>query len=255
MNANLPQWKDWYFARYTYGGFERAKYPELNEAASAVFGLLQRITVSADEWPHEEQCLGDGGLGPGYGLPSLIIDGLLRETRSRIGSALPMPAICRRRGSRGVLRNLLRVILCSVGFEPPPIAYPSVMYSFRSGAIFRNRDRCVERLKNGLSRVDVGASFLKTVQERPSGRGEGGVEFVARMVSRDLEDDGCSLYCLLVKMSGRPAGRSGWRQRRRLPILPREGLGEFDERKAHLGVLYRQKSLYKAMPFLRVRLV
>jgi hypothetical protein len=70
-----------------------------------------------------------------------------------------------------------------------------------SGAILRNGDGCVERLKNGLSRGDVEASFLKTVQERSPGRGEGGVEFVARMVSRDLEDDGCSLGCLLVKMS------------------------------------------------------
>jgi hypothetical protein len=88
-----------------------------------------------------------------------------------------------------------------------------------SGAILRNRDGYVERLKKGLSRVDVGASFLKTVQERPSGRGEGGVEFVARMVSRDLEDDGCSLCCLLVKMSGRQAPRRGWRQWPQLPIL------------------------------------
>ena len=76
----------------------------------------------------------------------------------------------------------------------------------------RNRDGCVERLKNGLSRVDVGAGFLKTVQERPSGGGEGGVEFVARMVSRDLEYDSCSLDWLLVKMSGRQAPGSGRRQ-------------------------------------------
>jgi hypothetical protein len=88
-----------------------------------------------------------------------------------------------------------------------------------SGAILRNRDGCVERLKNGLSRVDVGASFLKTVQERPPGGGEGRVEFVARMVSRDLEDDGRSLCCSLVKMSGRQAPRRGWRQWRQLPIL------------------------------------
>jgi hypothetical protein len=50
----------------------------------------------------------------------------------------------------------------------------------------RNRDGGVERLKNGLSRVDLDASFLKTIQERPSGGDEGGVEFVARMVSREL---------------------------------------------------------------------
>src|SRR5271155_351551 len=83
-----------------------------------------------------------------------------------------------------------------------------------SDAKLRNRDGCVERLKKGLSRVEVGAGFLKTVQERPSGGGEGGVEFLARMASRDLEDNGCSLCCLLVKMSGRQGGRTGWRQRR-----------------------------------------
>jgi AcrR family transcriptional regulator len=41
---------------------ERAKYPKLNEAASAVFGLLQRITVSADEWPHEGSGMAAWGL-------------------------------------------------------------------------------------------------------------------------------------------------------------------------------------------------
>jgi hypothetical protein len=72
-----------------------------------------------------------------------------------------------------------------------------------SGAILRNRDGYVERLKKGPSLVDVGASLLKTVEERPSGGGEGGVEFVARIVSRDFDDGGCSLECLLVKMSDR----------------------------------------------------
>jgi|SRR5580704_3312870 hypothetical protein len=72
-----------------------------------------------------------------------------------------------------------------------------------SGAILRNRDGYVERLKKGPSPVDVGASLLKTVEERPPGGGEGGVEFVARIVSRDFEDGVCSLECLLVKMSGR----------------------------------------------------
>jgi hypothetical protein len=65
----------------------------------------------------------------------------------------------------------------------------------------RKRDGYVERLKKSLSRVYVEAGFLKAVQERPPGRGEGGVEFVARIVSRDLQDDGGSLGCLLVKMS------------------------------------------------------
>jgi hypothetical protein len=42
---------------------ERAKYPKLNEAASAVFGLLQRITVSADEWPRENNVSGMAAWG------------------------------------------------------------------------------------------------------------------------------------------------------------------------------------------------
>jgi AcrR family transcriptional regulator len=42
---------------------ERAKYLELNEAASAVFGLLRRITVSADEWPREDDVAGKAAWG------------------------------------------------------------------------------------------------------------------------------------------------------------------------------------------------
>jgi hypothetical protein len=42
---------------------ERAKYPKLNEAASAVFGLLQRITVRADEWPREDDVAGMAAWG------------------------------------------------------------------------------------------------------------------------------------------------------------------------------------------------
>jgi AcrR family transcriptional regulator len=42
---------------------ERAKYPELNEAASAVFGLLQRVAVSADEWPCEDDVAGMAAWG------------------------------------------------------------------------------------------------------------------------------------------------------------------------------------------------
>jgi AcrR family transcriptional regulator len=42
---------------------ERAKYPKLNEAVSAVFGLLQRITVSADEWPRENNVAGRAAWG------------------------------------------------------------------------------------------------------------------------------------------------------------------------------------------------
>jgi AcrR family transcriptional regulator len=42
---------------------ERAKYPELNEAASAVFGLLRRIAVCADEWPCEDDVAGMAAWG------------------------------------------------------------------------------------------------------------------------------------------------------------------------------------------------
>jgi AcrR family transcriptional regulator len=42
---------------------ERAKYPELNEAASAVFGLLQRVAVSANEWPYEDEVAGMAAWG------------------------------------------------------------------------------------------------------------------------------------------------------------------------------------------------
>jgi AcrR family transcriptional regulator len=42
---------------------ERAKYPELNEAASAVFGLLQRVAVSADEWTPEDNVPGMAAWG------------------------------------------------------------------------------------------------------------------------------------------------------------------------------------------------
>jgi AcrR family transcriptional regulator len=41
----------------------RAKYPELDKAASAVFGLLQRVTVRADEWPCEEAVAGMAAWG------------------------------------------------------------------------------------------------------------------------------------------------------------------------------------------------
>jgi AcrR family transcriptional regulator len=39
---------------------ERAKYPELNGAASAVFSLLQRLAVSADEQPREDRAAETG---------------------------------------------------------------------------------------------------------------------------------------------------------------------------------------------------
>jgi AcrR family transcriptional regulator len=42
---------------------ERAKYPQLNEAASAVFGLLQRVAVSEDEWPCEDDVAGMAAWG------------------------------------------------------------------------------------------------------------------------------------------------------------------------------------------------
>jgi AcrR family transcriptional regulator len=39
---------------------ERAKYPELNGAASAVFGVLKRVVISADEQAREEDAAGKG---------------------------------------------------------------------------------------------------------------------------------------------------------------------------------------------------
>jgi AcrR family transcriptional regulator len=42
---------------------ERAKYPELNEAASAVFNLLRRVAVSDDEWPCEDDVAGTAAWG------------------------------------------------------------------------------------------------------------------------------------------------------------------------------------------------
>ena len=42
---------------------ERAKYPELNEAAGAVFGLLQCFAVGADEWPCEDDVAGMAAWG------------------------------------------------------------------------------------------------------------------------------------------------------------------------------------------------
>jgi AcrR family transcriptional regulator len=42
---------------------ERAKYPELNKAASAVFGLLRRVAVRADDWPCEDAVAGMAAWG------------------------------------------------------------------------------------------------------------------------------------------------------------------------------------------------
>jgi AcrR family transcriptional regulator len=41
---------------------ERMKYPDLNEAASTVFGFLKRVAVSADEQPHEDDAAGIGAV-------------------------------------------------------------------------------------------------------------------------------------------------------------------------------------------------
>ncbi len=56
---------------------ERAKYPELNEAANAVFDLLRRVEVSADEGPFEDHAAGMAAWGLVHGLSSLFIDGLV----------------------------------------------------------------------------------------------------------------------------------------------------------------------------------
>jgi AcrR family transcriptional regulator len=62
---------------------ERAKYPGLNAAASAVFDLLQRIAVGADEQPRTGNAAGMAAWGLVHGLSSLFIDGLVTETGAR----------------------------------------------------------------------------------------------------------------------------------------------------------------------------
>jgi AcrR family transcriptional regulator len=62
---------------------ERARYPNLNEAAGAVFDLLQRVAVSADEPPREDRAAGMAAWGLVHGLSSLFIDGLFPETYAR----------------------------------------------------------------------------------------------------------------------------------------------------------------------------
>jgi AcrR family transcriptional regulator len=63
---------------------DRAKYPKLNEAAGAVFDLLQRIAVSADERSQEDNAAGMAAWGLVHGLSSLFIDGLVPETNARV---------------------------------------------------------------------------------------------------------------------------------------------------------------------------
>jgi AcrR family transcriptional regulator len=58
---------------------ERAKYPDLNEAANAVFNLLRRVEVSANVGPHEDHAAGMAAWGLVHGLSSLILDGLVSE--------------------------------------------------------------------------------------------------------------------------------------------------------------------------------
>jgi hypothetical protein len=51
------------------------------------------------------------------------------------------------------------------------------------------RDRDVERPDKRVSRIDIGASLLKTPQDGPPGRDERGVELLARVVICDSQDD------------------------------------------------------------------
>jgi AcrR family transcriptional regulator len=62
---------------------QRAKYPELDEAARSVFSLLQRVAVSIDEQPRENNAVGMAAWGLVHGLSSLFIDGLVPETYAR----------------------------------------------------------------------------------------------------------------------------------------------------------------------------
>jgi AcrR family transcriptional regulator len=58
---------------------KRAKYKELNEAASAVFGLLQRIAVGADEWPCEDDVAGMAAWGLVVACSTASSPGLAQE--------------------------------------------------------------------------------------------------------------------------------------------------------------------------------
>ena len=62
---------------------QRAKYPELDEAARAVFAVLQRVAVSANEGPLQDNSAGMAAWGLVHGLSSLFIDGLVPEERVR----------------------------------------------------------------------------------------------------------------------------------------------------------------------------
>ena len=62
---------------------QRARYPELDEAARTVFGLLQRVTVSSNDGPRQDNSAGMAAWGLVHGLSSLFIDGLVPETYAR----------------------------------------------------------------------------------------------------------------------------------------------------------------------------
>ena len=62
---------------------QRAKYPELDEAARAVFAVLQRVAVSANEGPRQDNSAGMAAWGLVHGLSSLFIDGLVPEAYAR----------------------------------------------------------------------------------------------------------------------------------------------------------------------------
>jgi len=62
---------------------QRAKYPELDEAARAVFGVLQRVAVTPDDQLREDNAAGMAAWGLVHGLSSLFIDGLVPEGRVR----------------------------------------------------------------------------------------------------------------------------------------------------------------------------
>ena len=60
---------------------QRAKYPELDEAARAVFGLLQGTAANADEQAREDNSAGMEAWGLVHGLSTLFIDGLVPEAQ------------------------------------------------------------------------------------------------------------------------------------------------------------------------------
>jgi hypothetical protein len=68
-------------------------------------------------------------------------------------------------------------------------------------AIVQDRDGYIERLPKRPLSVDVSASFLKAVYDRPARGSERVVDFISGIAIRDLEDRRSAADCLSVENS------------------------------------------------------